>query len=292
MPQGFRVQVPGSASQFGIDLNSEILNMKVVLTSLQNSLVKQVRKLHSPKERHKQQLFLLEGTHLLEEACAVSYPLSAVCCTPEWEMSHAQLWKAVCTHCDRTEIVSPEILAAMATTVNPDGIVAIAPREAQSRKISPTGLVLALETVQDPGNLGTIIRTAAAAGASGLWLSADSVDLDHPKVLRASAGQWFRLNMTVSEDLKATVEESQQAGIQVVATLPNADLTYWQVDWCKPSLILLGNEGAGLSTDLAALADIQVKIPLSPGVESLNVGVTAALMLYEAHRQRIYRHEY
>jgi TrmH family RNA methyltransferase len=64
------------------------------------------------------------------------------------------------------------------------------------------------------------------------------------------------------------------------------------VDWCKPSLILLGNEGAGLSTDLVALADIQVKIPLSPGVESLNVGVTAALMLYEAHRQRIYRHEY
>lgn len=263
-----------------------------MLTSLQNSLVKQVRKLHSPKERHKQQLFLLEGTHLVEEACAVGYPLTAVCCTPQWEMNHAQLWKAVCTHCDRTEIVSPEILAAMATTVNPDGIVAIAPREAQSRKIPLTGLVLALETVQDPGNLGTIIRTAAAAGASGLWLSADSVDLDHPKVLRASAGQWFRLNMTVSEDLKATVEESQQAGIQVVATLPNADLTYWQVDWCKPSLILLGNEGAGLSTDLAALADIQVKIPLSPGVESLNVGVTAALMLYEAHRQRIYGHRY
>jgi TrmH family RNA methyltransferase len=289
-------RLPGSSPGFRISIwdLSQVRNLqsKIVLTSLQNSLVKQVRKLHSPKERHKQQLFLLEGTHLLEEACAVGYPLNAVCCTPQWEMNHPQLWKTVCTHCDRTEIVSPEVLAAMATTVNPDGILAIAQREAQLQKIPSTGLVLALETVQDPGNLGTMIRTASAAGASGLWLSADSVDLDHPKVLRASAGQWFRLNMAVSQDLKATVKENQQAGMQVVATLPNADLTYWQVDWCKPSLILLGNEGAGLSTDLTALADIQVKIPLSPGVESLNVGVTAALMLYEAHRQRIYGHGY
>jgi TrmH family RNA methyltransferase len=259
-----------------------------VLTSLQNSLVKQIRKLHSTKERNKQQLFLLEGTHLVEEACTVSYALNAVCCTPQWEMAHPQLWKVVCNQCDRAEVVSPEILAAMATTVNPDGIVAIAQRDGQPKKIPFTGLVLALETVQDPGNLGTIIRTAAAAGASGLWLSEDSVDLDNPKVLRASAGQWFRLPKAVSEDLKATVYQSQQAGMQIVATLPNANLTYWQVDWRKPSLILLGNEGAGLSKDLAALADVKVKIPLSPGVESLNVGITAALMLYEANRQKIY----
>jgi TrmH family RNA methyltransferase len=258
-----------------------------VLTSLQNSLVKQIRKLHSAKERNKQQLFLLEGTHLLEEACAVAYPLDTVCCTLQWQITHPQLWEVVCSQCDRVEVVSPEVLTAIATTVNPDGIVAMAQRDAQPTQIPFSGLVLALETVQDPGNLGTMIRTAAAAGASGLWLSEDSVDLDNPKVLRASAGQWFRLNMAVSEDLKATVQQSQQAGMQVIATLPTADLTYWQVDWRKPSLILLGNEGAGLSADLAALADIQVKIPLSPGVESLNVGITAALMLYEAQRQKM-----
>ena len=74
--------------------------------------------------------------------------------------------------------------------------------------------------------------------------------------------------------------------MQVVATLPNATLTYWEVDWRKPSLILLGNEGAGLSPELTAMADLQVKIPLSPGVESLNVAITAALMLYEAQRQK------
>lgn len=256
-----------------------------MLTSLQNSLVKQIRKLHSTKERHKQQLCLLEGTHLLQEACAVNYPLVTVCCTPQWQITHAALWHEACSRCDRTEIVSEEVLAAIATTIQPDGVIATAKRVDLPTQVPFQGLVLALETIQDPGNLGTMIRTAAAAGARGLWLSGDSVDLDNPKVLRASAGQWFRLPMAVSEDLKTTVQQSQQAGMQVIATLPTANLTYWDVDWRKPSLILLGNEGAGLSADLAAMADKQVKIPLSPGVESLNVAIAAALMLYEAQRQ-------
>ncbi|WP_016953556.1 RNA methyltransferase [Anabaena sp. PCC 7108] len=259
-----------------------------MLTSLQNSLVKQIRKLHSAKERHKQQLFLLEGTHLLEEACAVGYPLETVCCTEQWQIAHPQLWDDACNRCDRSEIVSEDVLAAMATTVQPDGVVATAKRSEQLTQVPFSGLVLAVETLQDPGNLGTMIRTAAAAGASGLWLNSDSVDLDNPKVLRASAGQWFRLNMAVSEDLRTIVAQGQEAGMQVVATMPSANLTYWQVDWRKPSLILLGNEGAGLSADLAAMANIQVKIPLSPGVESLNVAIAAALMLYEAQRQKIY----
>ncbi|MDF5707476.1 MAG: RNA methyltransferase [Nostoc sp. S4] len=256
-----------------------------MLTSLQNPLIKQIRKLHSTKERHQQQLFLLEGTHLLEEACAVNYPLQTVCCTPDWQATHSLLWEEACKRCDRAEIVSREVLDAIATTVQPDGVVATAKRSDAQTQAPFTGIVLALETVQDPGNLGTMIRTAAAAGASGLWLSGDSVDLDNPKVLRASAGQWFRLATAVTQDLKATVQQSQQAGMQVIATLPNASLTYWQVDWRKPSLILLGNEGAGLSANLAAMADKQVRIPLSPGVESLNVAIAAALMLYEAQRQ-------
>lgn len=258
-----------------------------MLTSLQNPLVKQIRKLHSTKERNKQQLFLLEGTHLLEEACAVNYPLVTVCCTPQWQTDHPILWEEACSRCDRAEIVSEEVIEAIATTVQPDGVVATAKRSDRQTTVPSTGIVLAVETLQDPGNLGTIIRTAAAAGASGLWLSGDSVDLDNPKVLRASAGQWFRLAMAVTEDLKATIQQSQQGGMQVVATLPSATLTYWEIDWRKPSLILLGNEGAGLSAEVAAMADQQVKIPLSPGVESLNVAIAAALMLYEAQRQMI-----
>jgi TrmH family RNA methyltransferase len=256
-----------------------------MLTSIQNPLVKQIRKLHSAKERRDRGVFLLEGTHLLEEACAVDYPLETLCCTSQWQLQHQSLWQQACQKVKRAEIVSPEVLKAIATTVQPDGVVATATRNDRQRVVPFTGIGLALDTLQDPGNLGTIIRTAAAAGGSGLWVSADSVDLDNPKVLRASAGQWFRLPMAVSADLTATVRECKQAGMQVVATLPAATLTYWEVDWRHPSLILLGNEGSGLSAELAALADLQVRIPLQNEVESLNVAIAAALMLYEAQRQ-------
>ena len=258
-----------------------------MITSLQNPLVKQIRKLHAAKERREQQLFLLEGTHLLEEACAMNYPLATLCCTQDWQLRHQQLWEEASNQAERAELVSPEVLKAIATTVQPDGVVATAKRDA-GRGISPvpSGLTVALETMQDPGNLGTIIRTAAAAGADGLWLSEDSVDLDNPKVLRASAGQWFRLPMAVSSDLTAVVRECQQHLTQVVATVPSAELTYWEVDLRRPTLILLGNEGGGLSAELEALADLLVRIPVSPGVESLNVAIAAALILYEAQRQR------
>ncbi|HEY9853558.1 MAG TPA: RNA methyltransferase [Leptolyngbyaceae cyanobacterium] len=258
-----------------------------MLTSLQNPLVKQIRKLHQAKERHQQQLFLLEGTHLLMEVCAVDYPLTTICCTPTWQERHPELWQEASRRSQRQELVSPEVLKAIATTVNPDGVVAIAAREnIPTPPIPHTGLLLALETIQDPGNLGTVIRTAAAAGAAGLWVSADSVDLDHPKVLRASAGQWFRLPMGVTPDIKKLIKNCQAGGMQAIATVPDAKLTYWELDLQKPSLILLGNEGAGLSVDALALADQQVKIPLSPGVESLNVAIAAAVILYEAQRQK------
>jgi RNA methyltransferase, TrmH family len=258
-----------------------------MITSLQNPLVKQLRKLHQAKERREQNVFLIEGTHLLEEAIATHRSLATLCYTSDWQIHYPDLWQIATQQAQRIEQVSSDVLRAIATTVEPDGVVATMPRlPTQSLQLSSLGLML--ETLQDPGNLGSIIRTAAAAGADGLWLSPDSVDLDHPKVLRASAGQWFRLPMTVSSDLNADVMACKARGIQVVATLPRSPLTFWELDWRKPSLILLGNEGAGLSSQLSDLADCAVQVPLSNGVESLNVAIAAALLLYEAQRQRRY----
>jgi RNA methyltransferase, TrmH family len=257
-----------------------------MLTSTQNPLVKQIKKLQSAKERRETQLFLLEGTHLVQEACAVNYPLMTACCTPRWQAQHPELWSIVVENCDRVELVSDEVIKSIATTMNPDGIVATAPRLALKQPPLPANLTIALSTIQDPGNLGTIIRTAAAAGVDGLWVSQDSVDLDNPKVLRASAGQWFRLAMGVSDNLTELITRYQQQGIRVISTTSHTETSYWDVDLRSPTLILLGNEGAGLSQDLAALADLQVKIPMSAPVESLNVATAAALMLYEVRRQR------
>jgi TrmH family RNA methyltransferase len=257
-----------------------------MLTSLQNPLVKQVRKLHRAKERRQQDVFLLEGTHLLEAACATQNRLTLLCYTAAWQERYPDLWQRACQQADRIEQVSPEVLRSLATTVEPDGVVATMARAVLPRPVfSRLGLVL--ETIQDPGNLGTLIRTVAAAGAEGILISRDSVDPEHPKVLRASAGQWFQVPMAVSEDLKQELLACQQQGMQVIATLPTASQTYWQVDFRQPTLILLGNEGAGLSPELAEIADQQVKIPLSLGVESLNVAIAAALILYEAKRQNV-----
>lgn len=256
-----------------------------MLTSLQNPLVKQLRRLHRSKERREQQLCLLEGTNLIEAARSRHQPLVTACCTPSWTERYPDLWSWVNQHTERVELVSPEVLRSIATTVEPDGVVATL-RRSTIPAPSFTSLGLVLETIQDPGNAGTLIRTAAAVGADGILFSANSVDLDHPKVLRASAGAWFQIPMQVASDLTVEVRRYQSQGMQVIATLPEATQPYWEIDLRQPSLILLGNEGAGLSAELSAIANQQVTIPLQAGTESLNVAIAAGVILYEAKRQR------
>ncbi|MEA5536229.1 RNA methyltransferase [Crocosphaera sp. XPORK-15E] len=257
-----------------------------MITSVRNPLVKQIRSLHRTKGRREQNQFLLEGTHLLETACQVNCYLVTLCYTEQWQARYPQLWENALKRVERHELVTPEVLATMATTVNPDGVVATAvSRKMGIGAIADFKLGLVLERLQDPGNLGTIIRTAVGTEIDGIWLSDDSVDIDHPKVLRASAGAWFQLPLMVVSDLTDVIKTYQKSGINIVATLPNANRTYWDLDFRKPTLILLGNEGAGLSDDLVELADETVTIPLGKGVESLNVAIAAALMLYEARRQ-------
>ena len=258
----------------------------ITLTSTKNPLIKQVRKLQAAKERKRQNLLLLEGTNLIDAACQVDYKLDTVFYTEYWQENHQILWQTITEKEVKTQPVSTEVLNAIATTVNPDGIVAIASRKQLSEPgVSATKLGIALERLQDPGNLGTIIRTAAATGVDSLWLSEDSVDIYNPKVLRASVGQWFSVPIGIEPDLPQLIRQYQQAGIQIVATASEAAQSYWEVDFTRPTLIVLGNEGAGLSAELMAIADEQVNIPLANGVESLNVAVATALLLYEAKRQ-------
>ena len=258
----------------------------IILTSIQNPLIKQVRKLHRSKERQKQNLLLLEGTNSIEAAFQVDYKLDIIFHTERWQTNHRLLSQNIADKGLKMQLVSPEVLKAIATTVNPDGVVAIAPRRPiQEPNIAQTRLSVAIERLQDPGNLGTIIRSAVATGVDSLWLSKDSVDIYNPKVLRASVGEWFRLPIIGDRNLSETIARHQQQGIQVIATASKAKKSYWDLDFTRPSLILLGNEGAGLSQDKIALADEQVTIPLANGVESLNVAVATALLLYEAQRQ-------
>jgi RNA methyltransferase, TrmH family len=256
-----------------------------MITSTQNQLVKLFRKLHASKYRSEFELSLLEGSHLLEEALISGGAIDTLCYTEDWSDRYPALYEQSLQQSDRVELVSESVLTAMATTVKPDGVVAtIARRSHVDFELQSFGL--ALSRIQDPGNVGTMIRTAAAAGVDGLWLSRDSVELDHPKVMRASAGQWFRLPMATVTDLDENIRQAKRSGMQIVTTMPKADRTYWDVDFTQPTLVVMGNEGAGLSPEMAALADVPVAIPLARGVESLNVAIAAAIILYEVQRQR------
>lgn len=254
-----------------------------LITSSQNPLVKQLRHLgQSAKARRTQAQFLVEGTHGLTEAIATTYPLDLICCTETWLAKHEQLVQQTETE---VQLLSSNALGAIATTDHPDGVVAVAQIRPQSLpQIHQLGI--ALETVQDPGNLGTLIRVAAAVGLDGLVVSDDSVDIYHPKIVRATAGQWFRHPPVVSNHLISTVQHYQGQGLQLVTTLAQGGCCYWDYDFRQPTLIVLGNEGHGISAALRQLSDQGVTIPLAPGVESLNVGVCGAILSYEALRQR------
>ena len=268
------------------------MSLSAPITSIHNPLIKQTKKLHQAKERHRQALFLLEGTHVVEAADAVQYPLQHLFYTADWWQRHVDLGQRLLGRAETAREVSPAVLKALTTTVNPGGVVATAVRRSHPSQGPIPSLGLAVERLQDPGNLGTMIRTVAAAGADSLWLSDDSVDVDHPKVVRASAGQWFRTSFQIHADLPQALStaytQSVQAGqaLQIVATTPTAAAAYWALDLRLPTIFVLGNEGSGLSPALLSVATHEVSIPLAAGVESLNVGVAAALFLYEACRQR------
>ncbi len=261
-----------------------------MITSIGNPLVKQIRKLHRAKGRREQNLLLLKGTHLVETAYEQNCSLITLCYTEQWQARYPQLWENISQQVQRCELVSLEVLSSMTTTVNPDGVVATAIFQPYIEgNITEFRLGLVLERLQDPGNLGTIIRTAAASEVDGIWLSNDSVDIDNPKVLRASAGAWFQVPLFIDSDLKNVIKRYQDYGVNIVATVPNVTQTYWELELQKPTLILLGNEGSGLSKELLDLANEAVTIPLGKNIESLNVAIATALILYEAKRQNLFK---
>jgi RNA methyltransferase, TrmH family len=258
-----------------------------MLTSLQNPLIKQLRKLDSAKERKASGLFLVEGNHAVEAAHRYSWELEVICATETWCENHPELFNEL-SNTHRFELVNPAILKVLADTVAPSGIVAAVRHQERDwqRIIQNPSLLVLGETLQDPGNLGTLIRTCAAVGADGLLLSADSVDPEGSKVLRASAGLWFHAPPVRCPDLGMVVSTLVAQGVQVLAASADAPRTLWELDLRKPTAFVFGSEGQGLSQGLRSQIPHQVRIPQTPDVESLNVAVSCAVLLYETMRQR------
>jgi TrmH family RNA methyltransferase len=188
----------------------------------------------------------------------------------------------------RVHWVAPGVLAGAVDTVTPHGIAAIAlrPAPAPSARSTAVPLVVVLAGVADPGNAGTLLRSAEAAGATEVWSVAGSVDLYAPKVVRASAGALFHVPVRADIDADAAVGELRAAGIAVLGTRARDGVPYDRADLTGPSALVLGNEAHGLDGGWAAAVDRWLTIPMVGRAESLNVAMAGTLLSFEAARQR------
>ena len=188
--------------------------------------------------------------------------------------------------------VSDSVMDALSPVRTPSGVVAIAARPIIDRRalLAPApAMVVAAMGVQDPGNVGALIRSADAGGATGVLLDTDSADPWSWKALRAAMGSAFRLPVLRHADARASLAEWQGEGLAIVATDPRNGVDLHTLDLTLPLVFVMGAEGTGLSEDILEAADLRVRIPMRARVESLNVAVAAALLVYEAARQRGHR---
>jgi TrmH family RNA methyltransferase len=259
----------------------------VVISNRQHPLVREFREV----ARGDHTRALVDGWHLLHDAARAGMAIRTVAHDGgDRGRGAAALIDRLSTSA-RVVTVSPAVLGAMSPVQTPTGVVALLDRPAQSlamlRSPQPS-LVLVVVDVQDPGNVGAVIRAAEAGGATGVAVTGASADPWSWKALRAASGSTFRLPVWRGDDAIAVCSELREAGVRVLATTPREGVPMYEAALDRSVALLLGSEGAGLSHAVLMTADDRISIPMV-GVESLNVAVAAGVIVYEARRQRAER---
>ena len=276
-----------------------------IISSKDNKRIKYIRSLlEKGNIRKKNHQFVVEGIKLVDEALEYGKVLEVVCAESLYnelisgDLSGNRLLaendKNITNYVKKGSsllVVSDMVFKSMSETKTPQGILAVAEipdyrlldRGFLEQAYTETGKIklLVLEDTADPGNLGTIMRTAEAAGVTGVIMGKGTVDIFNPKVVRSTMGSIFRLPFAYVEDLKETIKELKTQGISFYATHLKGEKSYKDIKYSDKSAILVGNEARGLSYDVADLADTYVLIPMQGKVESLNAAVAAGLMMYE-----------
>jgi TrmH family RNA methyltransferase len=257
------------------------------VSSRQNAVVKRFRELARAADADH---VLLDGEHLLEEALKSDVRVETAAFAER--LAHGRLRPLV----ERARkggarllAVSEPVLAAMSPVQHPSGVVAIAERRGATLDAAlahPPQLVLLLSDIQDPGNVGAIVRAAEGCGATGIVAAEGTADPLGWKALRGGMGSTFRLPVAAGHGLDEALRAARARGIRILATTPRGGTPLPQANLRGPVAILLGGEGGGLPSTLVDEADERITIPMRAPVESLNVATAAALVVYEASRQR------
>lgn len=253
-----------------------------IVTSRDNPHFKRLKKLaDSARARRQSRTTLLDGAHLIEACLQAGGELRTLVLSAQVSSALADPFVAASPQARRL-VLSEELFALLSPVATPSGVLAEAAWFAPPRPSGPD-LVVLLEGVQDPGNLGSILRSAAAAGANAAVLDRACADAWSPKALRGGQGAQFFLPLEESADAGAWLAGK---ALQSVALSLDAEASLYELDLTRPTALLFGNEGAGLSEALRAAASVRARIPMPGRVESLNVGAAVAAALFEVVRQR------
>jgi TrmH family RNA methyltransferase len=261
--------------------------MKTIASS-HNEFYKAVKALRTKKARTQQGLFLIEGVRLVRHALGRGWPLRDVILDLR-ETGRAEI-EALISEAEargvRVTGLDADLFDALAETVHTQGCLAVAEMPETAPRPLKGSLFLALDQIRDPGNLGTILRTADAAGVSGVYLSKGCVEPFNDKVVRATMGSLFDIPMILTESLQETLALKRQEGFEIAAAVLEDSVDYTLVSLDKPVVLVVGNEAEGISDPVLAEATLRISIPIRGGAESLNAAVAAAVLTYEAVRQR------
>lgn len=248
--------------------------------SLKNPLIKEIKKLQQKKYRDKTGSYLLEGFHLVQEAHKAGITFSAVFVSQrglqEWDK-----WFAA--ELPEMTLVSDDILKSLASQPTPQGIIAVA-KTTEETTIDYRGAWLLLDNVQDPGNVGTLIRTADAAGFSGVVLGDGSADLYNPKTLRSTQGSLYHLSI-VSQNLMTVMADFKETSLIIGTALDKQAKDYRAVAPPENFALVLGNEGQGVSEEVLAQVDVTTYIEMKGQAESLNVAIAGGILMFHLINQ-------
>lgn len=258
------------------------------ISSKDNSIIKHIRKLKDKKYRNEYNEYVIEGAKIIGEAIKENAKIKQI---------------IICDGCEKDELIErhlkyelakydciyvPSNIFKILTDVeNPQGILAVIEKSANNNEINlDDDIIVALDDVQDPGNVGTILRTIDSVGLKQILVSKGTADVYNPKVIRSTMGAIFRVKVIECDDLENKLKELQNNNYKVTVTSLNAKKTIYNIDYNK-KIIVMGNEANGVSKNIQKLADEKVKIPMLGNTESLNVSIATGIVLYEYVRRKV-----
>ena len=250
----------------------------MIITSKDNEIIKNIKKLHDKKYRIDS--YIVEGIKMVKEAISENQLIELIAIREDFEIKFDTKNIKIIT-------VSSKVFDDISDVKTPQGILAVIKKKPNKQIETNTDYILALDSLQDPGNMGTIIRTADSANINQIIINKTTVDPYSPKVIRSTMGAIYRTNIIEVEDLKATLKEMKSKGFQIITTDLKATQSIYDINYNNKTVVVIGNEANGVSQEILQTADKKVIIPMLGKTESLNASIAASIMIYEYVRQKI-----